>query len=110
MGQIDYSLDNKSFKQLIAVSVGHFTNDFFVGIIAPISLYFAYKLGLNLTQQGLIPVAVLVFSSLLQPVFGLLSDKKGKPKHLIISILWISVFIRLYGVISNFYILLIVIA
>ncbi len=110
MGQIEYSLKNIGFKQLMAVSLGHFTNDFYVGIIAPISVYFAYKLGLNLTQQGLISVAVLVFASLLQPVFGLLSDKKGKPKHLIISIVWISVLISLSGVINNFYILLLVIA
>lgn len=109
MEQIKYSLENKGFKQLMAVSIGHFTNDFFVGLIAPISVYFAYKLGLNLTQQGIISVAVLVFSSLLQPVFGLLSDKKGKPKHLIFSIIWISVFISLSGVINNFYILLLVI-
>ncbi len=110
MGQIEYSLKSRGFKQLMAVSLGHFTNDFYVGIIAPISVYFAYKLGLNLTQQGLISVAVLVFASLLQPVFGLLSDKKGKPKHLIISILWISILISLSGVINNFYILLLVIA
>ncbi|MFO7887436.1 MAG: MFS transporter [Eubacteriales bacterium] len=110
MAQLEYSLKNKGFKQLIAVSLGHFTNDFYVGIIAPISVYFAYKLGLNLTQQGLISVAVLVFSSLLQPLFGLLSDKKGKPKHLIISIIWIATLISLSGVINNFYILLLVIA
>jgi len=110
MAQIEYSLENKGFKQLMAVSLGHFTNDFYVATIAPISVYFAYKLGLNLTQQGLISVAVLVFSSLLQPVFGLLSDKKGKPKHLIISIIWIAALISLSGIINNFYILLIVIA
>lgn len=110
MERIEYSLENKGFKQLLAVSLGHFTNDFFVGIIAPISVYFAYKLGLNLTQQGIISVAVLVFSSLLQPVFGLLSDKKGKPKHLIFSIIWIAILISLSGIMNNFYILILVIA
>src|SRR6056297_249227 len=110
MAQIEYSLENKGFKQLMAVSLGHFTNDFYVATIAPISVYFAYKLGLNLTQQGLISVAVLVFSSLLQPLFGLLSDKKGKPKHLIFSIIWIAILISISGIINNFYILLLVIA
>jgi FSR family fosmidomycin resistance protein-like MFS transporter len=99
-----------SYKQLIAVSMGHFTNDFFVGLIAPISLYFALKLGLNLTQQGILSIVMLVFSSFFQPIFGLLSDKRGKPKHLIISIIWITVWISISGLVNNFYLLVIVLA
>lgn len=110
MEQSDHSSKKNSYKQLIAVSMGHFTNDFFVGIIAPISVYFAYKMDLNLTQQGILSIIILVFASLFQPIFGLLSDKRGKPKHLIMSIIWITAWISLSGSINNYYILLIVLA
>ncbi|SHI50108.1 Sugar phosphate permease [Dethiosulfatibacter aminovorans DSM 17477] len=110
MNQTDHSSKKNSYKQLVAVSVGHFTNDFFAGLIAPISLYFALKLDLNLTQQGILSIVMLVFASFFQPFFGLLSDKKGKPGHLIISIIWISVWISVSGIVNNFYLLVVVLA
>lgn len=110
MEQSQHSTKFNGMKQLIAVSLGHFTNDFFVGIIAPISVYFAYKLDLNLTQQGIISIIILIFSSLFQPLFGLIADKKASPKYLILSIVWITVWIGISGIIGNYYILLTVLA
>lgn len=110
MEQTQQSTKFNGMKQLIAVSLGHFTNDFFVGIIAPISVYFAYKLDLNLTQQGIISIIILIFSSLFQPIFGLIADKKATPKYLILSIVWITIWISISGIIGNYYILLIVLA
>ncbi len=110
MEKTNHASKKNSYKQLIAVSMGHFTNDFFAGLIAPISLYFALKLGLNLTQQGILSIVMLVFASFFQPIFGLLSDKRGKPGHLILSIVWISVWISISGIVNNFYLLVIVLA
>lgn len=110
MEKTNHASKKNSYKQLIAVSMGHFTNDFFAGLIAPISFYFALKLGLNLTQQGILSIVMLVFASFFQPIFGLLSDKRGKPGHLIISIIWITVWISISGIVNNFYLLVIVLA
>jgi FSR family fosmidomycin resistance protein-like MFS transporter len=110
MEKTEHSSKKTGYKQLIAVSMGHFTNDFFAGLIAPISLYYALKLGLNLTQQGILSIVMLVFASFFQPIFGLLSDKRGKPGHLIISILWITVWISISGIVNNFYLLVLVLA
>jgi FSR family fosmidomycin resistance protein-like MFS transporter len=110
MEKTNHASKKNSYKQLIAVSMGHFTNDFFAGLIAPISFYFALKLGLNLTQQGILSIVMLVFASFFQPIFGLLSDKRGKPGHLILSIVWISVWISISGIVNNFYLLVIVLA
>ena len=110
MEKTNHASKKNSYKQLIAVSMGHFTNDFFAGLIAPISFYFALKLGLNLTQQGILSIVMLVFASFFQPLFGFLSDKRGKPGHLIISIIWITVWISISGIVNNFYLLVIVLA
>lgn len=110
MEKTDNMSKKSVYKQLIAVSMGHFTNDFFAGLIAPISLYFALKLDLNLTQQGVLSIVMLVFASFFQPIFGFLSDKRGKPGHLIISIIWITVWISISGIVNNFYLLVIVLA
>lgn len=110
MEKTDNMSKKSSYRQLIAVSMGHFTNDFFAGLIAPISLYFALKLDLNLTQQGILSIVMLVFASFFQPIFGFLSDKRGKPGHLIISIIWITVWISISGIVNNFYLLVIVLA
>ena len=110
MEKTDPKTSKNSYKQLIAVSMGHFTNDFFAGLIAPISLYFALKLDLNLTQQGVLSIVMLVFASFFQPIFGFLCDKRGKPGHLIISIIWITVWISISGIVNNFYLLVIVLA
>jgi len=110
MEQTEYLSRKTGYKQLIAVSLGHFTNDFFAGLISPITVFFAYKMGLNFTQQGLLSIVMLIFASFLQPFLGILSDKRGKPGHLIISIIWITIWISLSGIVSHYYLLIIVLA
>lgn len=106
----EQSIRTSNTKKLIAVSLGHFVNDCYVALIAPLSYLFAIKLGLSLTQQGLISAIVLIFASFFQPFFGLLIDKRGKSGALIFSVAWIAVWISLSGIINNFYLLLFVIA
>lgn len=101
---------NNNVKKLIAVSIGHFVNDFYAALIAPISYLFAIKLGLNLTQQGAISIIILVFSTFFQPFFGLYADKKGKAGLLIISVAWIAIWTCISGIVNNYYALLFVLA
>lgn len=101
---------NNYLKQLIAVSVGHFTNDFYIGLITPILFLFASTLGLTLTQQGVISFAILMSTSVLQPVVGYFADKYAKSWFLIVSIVWVAFWMCLSGIITNYYLLIAVLS
>lgn len=93
------------FIQLIAVSLGHFMNDFYMNLVPPILFIFADKLSLSLTQQGFISFAILSSSSFAQPFIGYIVDRQGKAWYLIASVVWISLWMSISGVITNYYLL-----
>lgn len=98
----------KQNMKLIAVSVGHFSNDFYMNLIPPILFAFGIELGLSLSQQSVIAFIIMTGGSLLQPVIGYLLDKVGKSSYLIFSILWIAIGMSITGLITNYYMLLVV--
>jgi len=103
------SIDTKTqdkYIELIAVSVGHFINDFYMNLIPPILFIFASQMSLSLTQQGVISFAILISGSLAQPFIGYFSDKHGRTWFLIVSVIWISFWMSISGVIGNYYILI----
>ena len=98
----------KKNLQLIAVSTGHFTNDFYMNLLPPILFAFSSSLGWTLTQQSMIAFIVITGGSVLQPVVGYLLDKIGKSGYLIISLVWISFMMSITGLITNYYYLIII--
>ena len=98
----------KKNLQLIAVSTGHFTNDFYMNLLPPILFAFSSSLGWTLTQQSMIAFIVITGGSVLQPVVGYLLDKIGKSGYLIISLVWISFMMSITGLITNYYLLIII--
>lgn len=99
----------KKNLQLIAVSTGHFTNDFYMNLIPPILFAFSSSMGLTLTQQSMIAFAIILGGSLLQPIVGYLMDKIGKSGYLIIGIVWISFMMSISGLITNYYLLIVIV-
>lgn len=99
----------KKNLQLIAVSTGHFTNDFYMNLIPPILFAFSSSLGLTLTQQSMIAFIIITGGSLLQPIVGYLLDKIGKSCYLIIGIAWISFMMSISGLITNYYLLIVIV-
>lgn len=99
----------KKNLQLIAVSTGHFTNDFYMNLIPPILFAFSSSLGLTLTQQSMIAFIIITGGSLLQPIVGYLLDKIGKSCYLIIGIVWISFMMSISGLITNYYLLILIV-
>jgi len=97
----------KKKLQLIAVSLGHFTNDFYMNLIPPILFAFTSSMGLTLTQQSMIAFIIIVGGSLLQPIVGYLLDKIGKSVYLIIGTAWISFMMSITGLITNYYLLIV---
>ncbi|MBN2259317.1 MAG: MFS transporter [Clostridiales bacterium] len=100
----------KKNMQLIAVSVGHFTNDFYMALIPPILFLFTEELSLSLTQQAVIASAITLSGTFLQPIIGYFLDRVGKTSLLIFGIVWVSIGMSITGFITNFYLLVIVIS
>lgn len=92
--------------QLIAVSIGHFSTDFYMNLIPPILFAFSGELGLTLAQQSMIAFVITTGGTLLQPVVGYMLDKVGKSSYLIIGVLWISIGMSVTGLITNYYLLI----
>ena len=99
----------KKNLQLIAVSMGHFTNDFYMNLIPPILFAFSSSMGLSLTQQSMIAFIIIIGGSLFQPIVGYLLDKIGKSVYLIIGIVWISFMMSITGLITNYYLLIVIV-
>lgn len=93
--------------KLIAVSVGHFLNDFYMNLIPPILFLFALSLGLNLSQQAFIAFIITSSGSFVQPIIGYFVDKKGEPWLLILSLLWIAFWMSVSGIVNNYYLLIV---
>ena len=98
----------KKNLQLIAVSVGHFTNDFYMNLIPPILYIFTQEMGLTLTQQALIATVITTSGTLLQPLIGYFLDHIGRTSMLIYSVIWITIGMSITGLVDNYYVLLIV--
>lgn len=99
----------KKNLQLIAVSTGHFTNDFYMNLIPPILFAFSSSMGLTLTQQSMIAFIIIIGGSLLQPIIGYFLDKICKSVYLIIGIVWISFMMSITGLITNYYLLIVIV-
>ena len=102
--------NSSKLKLLSAVSLGHFMNDFYMGMIPPITFLFAKALSLSLIEQGAITVVSVIFGSLVQPIFGYFVDKKANPNYLFYSVIWISIFMSLSVTVNNYYIVLLLIS
>lgn len=69
--------DSIDRKGMSALSGGHLATDFASGSVPALLPFFAVKFDLSYTLTALLMLAVLVSSSLMQPLFGLWSDRRG---------------------------------
>lgn len=87
------AFNNPVYPVMIAIGVGHLINDTMQSVVPAMFPLLARDLGLTFTQLGLITFVLNMFSSSLQPVVGLVSDKRPMPYALPIGM--ISSFIGL---------------
>ena len=64
-------------KGMSVLSSGHLATDFASGSVPALLPFFTVKFGLSYTLTAVLMLAVLVSSSLMQPLFGLWSDRRG---------------------------------
>lgn len=67
-----------SLKVLLLLSLGHLVTDIYQGALPALLPFLKEKLALSYTMTGSIMIVSNLTSSILQPLFGYLSDKKEK--------------------------------
>jgi MFS transporter, FSR family, fosmidomycin resistance protein len=76
---------NTVYSILLALSFSHLVNDTLQSLIPALYPQFKDSLGLNFTQIGLITLTYQLTASLLQPLVGVITDKRPQPYSLIVG-------------------------
>ncbi len=97
-------------RKLWALTFAHFTVDLFAGSVPLVLAVQAAPLSLTQPQVGLIALAFSLATSLAQPLFGLLADRKHAPLLAFAGVMWQAVFIGLSGFAGRFETLLALVA
>jgi FSR family fosmidomycin resistance protein-like MFS transporter len=97
-------------KVLFALTLVHFTGDFYSSFITPLYPLFIQKMGLSLAQVGIISGVVRLLAFIVQPTVGYLADRHATRKFVLLGVLMPVVFIPLSGIAPGFWMLLLVVA
>lgn len=99
-----------NIKVIFALTLVHFTGDFYSSFINPLFPLFVQKLNLSLTQVGIIAGMARLLSFIVQPSVGYLADRYQTRGFILSGVLLLVVFIPLSGVAPTFPILLLSVA
>ena len=99
-----------NLKILFALTLVHFTGDFYTAFINPLFPLFVDKLGLSLTQVGIIAGTMRLLAFIIQPTVGYLADRYQSRVFIFTGLSLTVVFIPLSGIAPNFWILLLCVA
>ena len=94
---------------LLAVSWGHFVNDFYMSIVPVVLFAFAIEMDLSAMQMSIISFVITTAGTFFQPLVGLLIDRVQKSSLLIYALILISIGMSLSGLINNYYLLIVVV-
>lgn len=99
-----------NLKILFALTLIHFTGDFYTAFITPLFPVFVDKLGLTLTEIGVIAGMMRLLAFIIQPTVGYFADRYATRAFMFIGLALPIVFIPLSGVSPNFWALLFCVA
>jgi FSR family fosmidomycin resistance protein-like MFS transporter len=97
---------NTNLKVLFALTLIHFSGDFYSAFISPLLPVFVDKLGLSLTQVGIITGMMRLLAFIIQPTVGYLADRHQTRGFIFTGLAMVVVFIPLSGSAPNFWVLL----
>lgn len=98
---------NTNFKIIIALTLVHFTGDFYNSFIIPLLPLFISKYSLTLAQAGMIAGLSRFLAFIVQPPIGYLADRSPTRFFALGGPLLVMVFIPLTGIAPAFWVLLI---
>ena len=99
-----------NLKILFGLTLIHFTGDFYSAFISPLFPVFVDKLGLSLTQVGIIAGTMRLLAFIIQPTVGYLADRYPTRAFIFLGLSLSIFFIPLAGIAPNFWVLLLCIA
>ena len=99
-----------NLKILFALTLIHFTGDFYSAFISPLFPVFVDKLGLSLTQVGIIAGTMRLLAFIIQPTVGYFADRYPTRAFIFVGLALTIVFVPLAGIAPNFWLLLLCIA
>jgi len=99
-----------NIKILFALTLVHFTGDFYSSFISPLYPLFVQKMGLSLAQVGIISGVIRLLAFIVQPSVGYLADRYSTRHFILLGVLMPVVFIPLSGITTGFWTLLAVVA
>ena len=97
------STSKTHWKILFAISLVHFSGDFYSSFINPLYPVFMEKLGLTLAQVGLLSGVSRFLMFIVQPLSGYWADRHPSRSFILIGLLMPIVFIPLTGITTGFY-------
>jgi FSR family fosmidomycin resistance protein-like MFS transporter len=96
-------------KALMTLALGHFTVDMYSGVIPILYPLFTDKFELSLSRVGLISLAYSGASSVSQPFFGHLADRRGT-RFIGLALMWTAMTYSFFGLAPTFESLLVLVA
>ena len=99
-----------NLRVMFALTLVHFTGDFYSAFTTPLFPLFVEKLGLSLTQVGLIAGINRFLAFIVQPSVGYLADRYPTRAFTLVGLLLAVVFVPLSGIATGFWTLLFVVA
>ncbi len=97
-------------KVLFALTLVHFTGDFYSSFTTPLFPLFVERLGLSLTQVGLIAGINRMLAFVVQPSVGYLADRYQTRGFIMVGLIMAVVFIPLSGIATGFWTLLLAVS
>ncbi|MFO7884130.1 MAG: MFS transporter [Desulfobacteraceae bacterium] len=97
-------------KIIFALTLVHFTGDFYSSFTGPLLPVFTEKLSLSMAQVGILTGIIRLLSFIVQPVVGYLADRYQTRLFILGGLFFTIFFIPLSGIAPNFYLLIIVLA
>jgi len=88
--------------RLTLLTAGHFSIDSYSSFLAPLLPLLVQKLGMSLTMVGVLVALSSVTSSLMQPVFGIVSDRMRRPWFVLLGPLCAGLFLCSVGLAPSF--------
>jgi FSR family fosmidomycin resistance protein-like MFS transporter len=91
------------------ISVGHLSLELSNNFLPVAYPLFIQELGLNYAQVGTIALVTIAAATLLQPLFGYLSDRFDSRLLMLFSLIWIGTIMGLSGLVRSYGLLLLVV-
>ena len=99
-----------NLRILFALTLIHFTGDFYTAFISPLFPVFVDELGLSLTQVGILAGTMRLLAFIIQPTVGYLADRSPTRAFIFAGLALTIVCIPLAGIAPNFWVLLLCVA